>query len=231
MVGNEHKLFLYNRAEPWGELRPGEEFVFDMDRRTLPRRAFFDLARDPHEQTNLLAADGGDRPAGMEELEREIHLQLDRQMQGLRVIASGLAAGSRLQARLTLEEPPETWKVYFLRDDDRVELVGSELRFEIFGEGFDKGFVIPGEPGVIRAVEARLDGRPLAADAIRLGDDAFLDEPTATAGLQLASGWPVQEQGTRLYLWYGAGPQVSPALPADTGESLRRLKALGYLPP
>ena len=52
-------------------------------------------------------------------MERAIHLQLDRQLTGLRVIASGLAAGGRLTGRLVLDPPPAAWQVYFLdRDDD-----------------------------------------------------------------------------------------------------------------
>ena len=59
--------------------------------------------------------------------------------------------------------PPRGWDSYFLADGDRVELAGNRVSFDLGGETLEKGFRLAGDFGGVQAVEARVDGRPLAA--------------------------------------------------------------------
>ena len=218
------KLAVFNRNEPLTDPRPDEAAVNEVDRRRLPLAALYDLARDPRERHNLLERDptGGGR---RERMERLLHGQLDRQLAGLRVIADALPVGQRLGGALQLDRAPEGWLPYFLEDEDRVEADGAELRFELTGGVLAKGFIVLGDPGVVRHVEAWIGDTSLDDSAIRLANRPWSAAPTPVAALELPA-WPEEPDGPSLLLWY-RDPRRTPL--AEDDETRRRLEALGYL--
>jgi hypothetical protein len=141
------------------------------------------------------------------------------------VIAGALPPGRRLSGTLRLDRAPAGWLPYFLEDEDRVEADGDELRFELVGSVLAKGFIVLGEGGVIRHVEARIGDAGLDGSAIRLADRPWSATPTPVAALELPA-WPEEPDGPSLLLWY-RDPRRTPL--AEDDETRRRLEALGYL--
>ena len=222
LVADGKKLMLFNRNERQHEPDLNERIALEVDRRRLPRQALYDLRADPGERRNLLRT-APDHP-DLKRLQRGIHSQLNRQLTGLRVIASGLAPGSRLTGRLELDAPA-TWASYFLADDDRVEQQGSEIRFELTADALDKGFLVRDEARTIQALAAAVDGVPLDASQIRAGGGPWQGAAVAVSGLTL-DGWPAASVEPVLHLWFH---KVERAVPAEDAETRRRLEALGYL--
>jgi hypothetical protein len=160
-------------------------------------------------------------------LQPVIHRQLDRELPGLRVLASGFPAGSRVQGSLTLDRPPARWDSYFLAEDDRVELSGDRVTFDLRGETLRKGFLLEGDFGGVRSLEARLDGRPLSAGPVLAGGGAaYAGGPLSPAALA-ARDFPAL-RGPALLLWLPSGRRA-PAAAATDPETERRLRALGYV--
>ena len=222
LVAGGKKLMLFNRNERQVEPDENERGALEVDRRRLPRQALYDLRVDPGERRNLLRA-VPDHP-DLKRLQRGIHAQLNRQLTGLRVIASGLAPGSRLTGRLELDAPA-TWVSYFLADDDRVEQQGSEIRFELTADALDKGFVVRGDARTLQALAAAVDGVPLDASRIRAGGRPWQGGAVAAHGLTL-DGWLAASEEAVLHVWYY---KVERDVPAEDAETRRRLEALGYL--
>ncbi len=223
LVAGGKKLALFNRNERQHEPGRNERIALEVDRRRLPRQALYDLRADPEERRNLLQATPDH--ADLKRLQRGIHDRLNRQMTGLRVIASGLAPGSRLSGRLELEESPAAWISYFLAGADRVEQEGSEIYFELTADALDKGFLVRGEIGAIESLEAAVDGVPLGASQIRAGGGPWSGDAVAARGLTL-EGWPAASEKPALHVWYR---RVERDVPAADAETRRRLEALGYL--
>ncbi len=224
LVLDGFKLTLFNRNERQFEPDRNQRIALEVDRRRLPYEALYDLARDPREGHNLLLTDpsGGGRRRRMERL---IHIQLNRQIDGLRVIAGGLTPGHRLSGTLRLANTPEGWFSYFLEAGDRVEHDGSELRFELTGNSFEKGFIVLGDPGIIKHVEVRIDGEAAGDAAIRLGGRPWTGSP-APGSLE-HPGWPVETARPGLHIWYRTAGRTQ--LADQEGETRKRLEALGYL--
>ncbi len=223
LVVDGKKLMLFNRNQRQNEPDFNERTALSVDRRRLPRQALYDLRADPGERRNLLETAPG-HPE-LRRLQRGLHGQLNRQLSGLRVIASGLDPGSRLTGRLELEAPPAAWISYFLADADRVEQTESEIRFELAADALDKGFVVQGEGLTIKALTVALDGVPLDPAQIRVGGRPWQGDTVAVPSLTL-EGWPAESRKPVLHVWYRA---VERDVPAQDAETRRRLEALGYL--
>jgi arylsulfatase A-like enzyme len=222
------KLILFNARTPFTPANELEAYLWTQDLHRLHRVELYDLSHDAHERSNLAAS----QPEEIGRLQPILHRQLDRELPGLRVFAAGFPAGSRLQGSLVLERPPTRWVSYFLADDDRVELAGDRVSFDLGGEALEKGFRLEGDVGGVRSVEARLGGRPLPAGQLLAGRGApYAGGPlSATA---LTTGELPVARGPALLFWLPGGlslPSGAPAgKPAPNPETERRLRALGYI--
>ena len=200
------KLILFNPRTPFTPANGLDAYLWTQDLHRLQRVELYDLSHDARERQNLAPA----MPREVGTLQPVIHRQLDRQLPGLRVFAAGFPAGSRLQGSLVLDRPAAGWVSYFLAEGDRVELAGDRVSFDLGGEVLEKGFLLEGDPGGVKSVEARLDGRPLPADQVLSGRGPL---PAA--------------KGPALLLWFPEGRRA-PAAAADP-ETEKRLRALGYV--
>ncbi len=200
-VLDRRKLLLFNSRTPFAPADPLQDHLWRLDARRLKRAELYDLSRDAGEKANRAAADPGE----VARLQPVIHRQLDRQLPGLRVVASGLPAGSRLRGSVTLERTPARLLSYFLAQDDRVELAGDRLNFDLGGEALEKGFIVEGG-GKVQSTEAALNGRPLTV---------------LTGAKRPAAGGPA------LRVWYPENRRA-PVLTAPDLETRKRLQALGY---
>jgi len=126
---------------------------------------------------NPEAADpGGSRAAAegrLPLLATVIERRLDRALPGLRLLAAGVPAGSRLRLDLILSRPPRRWLPYLLNSADRASLDGSHLALELVGgDRLARGVRIEGDFG---------DSRP-AAGAAAAGSAAGAGRRAGTAG-------------------------------------------------
>jgi arylsulfatase A-like enzyme len=201
------KLILFNPRTPYTPHNELEAYLWTQDLHRLKRTELYDLSRDAGERNDLAPT----APGEVAKLQPVIHRQLDRELPGLRVFAAGLPAGSRLQGSLTLERPATGWDSYFLAEGDRVELAGNRVTFDLGGETLLKGFRLEGDFGAVPPVEARLDGKPLAAGQVRSGRGDLPDL-----------------QGTALLLWL-PGARRAPSAGVADPETEKRLRALGYI--
>lgn len=157
------KLVLFNREEPFRPSDPLQEYLWRLDLTRLRRAELYDLKQDPGERRDLAATD----PQGIGRLAPVIHGQLLQELPGLWLLPEGLPDGSRLSGSITFERPPRGWSPYLLGPEDRVELAGTRLRFDLTGAPGGKGLRIDGDLGRIAAEEASLDGRPLPPGGLR----------------------------------------------------------------
>jgi arylsulfatase A-like enzyme len=206
VVGRQ-KLILFNPRTPYTPADSLQAYLWTQDLARLQRAELYDLSRDAKEKSNLAAAS----PGQVGQLQPIIHRQLDRQMPGLRVFASGFPAGSRVQGSVVLDRPAAHWVSYFLAEDDRVELTGNRVSFDLGGETLEKGFLLEGNLGGVRSVEARLDGQPLSAGQVLVG----------------SAGAPVAK-GPALRLWFPGARRAPSRDAAANPETEERLRALGY---
>jgi arylsulfatase A-like enzyme len=218
-VLDRRKLILFNPKTPYTPADPLQAHLWTLDLARLERTELYDLSRDAGERSNLAPSDARQ----VARLEPIIHRQLERHLPGLRVIASGLPAGSRLQGRIVLDRPPSRWLPYFLAEEDRVDLAGNRMSFDLGGEALQKGFLLEGDFTVIQSVEARLDGRLLP---IRIGRSAIHAGGTVARAFLAANEPPVPE-GPALRLWL-PGVRQPAASGMPNPETERRLRALGY---
>jgi arylsulfatase len=204
-VLGRQKLILFNDQTPFAPANGYDERFWTLDLGRMKRIELYDLAKDPRERSNRAAARG----AEIQRLQPVIHRQLDRQLPGLRVFASGLASGTRLRGSLTLDRPPTEWFPYFLAADDRVELAGPRVSFDLGGETLEKGFLLLGDAGRVQNAEAELDGAPVR--------------------VLLGAGSPPASDGPALRIWTpGRERKAAPSSPRDP-ETEQRLRALGYI--
>ena len=204
-VLDRKKLILFNPRTPYAPADELQAHLWTQDLARLKRVEMYDLARDAKEKSNLAPS----APGQVGQLQSLIHRQLDRQMPGLRVLASGFPPGSRLQGSIVLARPPARWVSYFLAEDDRVELAGNRVSFDLGGETVEKGFLLEGDAGGVQSVEAHLNGQPLPSGQILVGQ----------AGAPSA-------KGPSLRLW---SPNTRrPPSASPNPETEQRLRALGY---
>ncbi|HKH46087.1 MAG TPA: sulfatase-like hydrolase/transferase [Thermoanaerobaculia bacterium] len=227
------KLVLFNREEPF---RPGDglqEHLWKLDLGRLRRAELYDLTKDPGERRDLAGTD----PQGVGGLAPVIHDQLALELPGLWVLQegpAGLPAGTRLSGSIVFERPPSGWSPYFLGSEDRVELAGTRLRFDLTGAPGGKGLRVDGDFGRIAVVEASLDGRPLPPGGVRLGANAAYSGGTVAPAVLRSPRWPLTGSGStgsaaRLRLWmYDGSGAVDRRTTADP-ETEKGLRSLGYI--
>jgi arylsulfatase A-like enzyme len=217
------KLLLFDRREPFVPADALQEHLWRVDLSRLRRVESYDLAGDPGERHDL--ASTGERSR---ELQTLIHRRYDRELAGLRVMASDLPAGAILDGTIRFERPPARVSPYFLGEQDSIELDGTVLRVRLAAEALVKGALVEGDLGAVLDVVARLDGPPGASVRVLIGAGGTYAggrvEPAqlATAEMPLVPGEPalriwVSERGTT-----GRHAEEDP-------ETLKRLQALGYI--
>jgi arylsulfatase A-like enzyme len=230
-VRGREKLILFNREEPFHPADALQSYLWTKDLGRLARIELYDLARDPRETRNLAAAE----PERVARLAPLIHRQLDRELGGLKVMTDGLPAGARLGGSILFAHAPQRVTPYFLRPPaagDRVEMTGDRLRFEIVAEPLAKGFRVEGDFGLVLAIDATLDGRPLPAARLRIGPGRPFGGRALAAADLLAAEWPgllaPGAAGGSLDLWIHDTSGAA-AKRAHDPETERRLRALGYV--
>jgi hypothetical protein len=218
------KLILFNPRTPYTPANELEAHLWTQDLQRLHRVELYDLSRDAQERSDLAAANPGEIGA----LQPIVHRQLDRELPGLRVLAAGFPAGSRVQGSLVLNRPPARWSSWFLAEGDRVAIAGDRVSFDLGGEALEKGFRLEGDFGGVRSLEARLDGRPLPAGSLLVGRGApYAGGPLSPAAL--TAGDLPAAKGAALFVWF-PGRRGAPAGNAPRSpETEQRLRALGYI--
>ncbi|MBV8202854.1 MAG: sulfatase [Acidobacteria bacterium] len=243
------KLMVFNRAEPFAPADGLQDHLWRQDLARLARLELYDLARDPGERHNLAADAAAPPPAAAERLPllaTAIERRLDRALPGLRLLAAGVPAGSRLRLELTLSRPPRRFVPYLLTPADHATLDGAHLALELAGgDRLAKGVWIEGddfgdaakasggrgpaaggggsaaaEDAVVQSFTATLDGLPLPPARVRVGGGATY------------AGGPLPEAALRTRRWPGApmtagaagGPAVQIWVHDGSGEPPRRVE-------
>ncbi len=227
MVLDHHKLIFFNREEPFDPPDPFQAYLWKKDLRRFQEVELYDVSSDPREERNLAASS----PNLVWRLSEVIHRRLDRRYSGLRLMVDRLPSGARLSGRLLFEVEPEGWQPYFLGPEDRVELVGRELSFELVGGAErvpGRGLRVPGAPPSVELREVSLDGVPVPASAVRLGGGGPWSGGVLGEHELRAPRWLEMEDRPGLRLWLPPrGIQLKDG--EEDEETIRRLKALGYL--
>ncbi len=224
------KAIFFNAAQPFAPADDVQAHFWRLDLARFERAELYDLARDPRERRNLAAA----QPARVAALAPVVHRQLVHQTAGVWLwlpAAGALPAGARLGGSIRFERPPEGWAPYLLAPQDRVEIAGDTLRFDLAVESLVKGLLVRGTLGGLRAATLTLAGRPLLPARLHLGPGRpWRGGPTPAAVLE-AAGWPPGDApgagGAALHLWRSRGAQAPRG--AHDPETERRLRALGYI--
>lgn len=225
VVLDRKKLILFNHRTPFAPADGLQEYLWRLDLGRLQRVELYDLGKDPGERANRAgAAADPQTPEDLRRLEPLIHRQLDRERPGLRLIASGLPAGSRLRGSAVFDRPLAGWQPYFLADGDRVELNGNRLDFDLGGDVIQKGVLIQGEGLTLTGLRAEGEvvlqigaGRPYAG---------------GVAGWKAlaAPDWPAPPSGPALRLWRSpSAEEAGSRSQKGSEETERRLRALGYI--
>jgi arylsulfatase A-like enzyme len=217
------KLVLFDRRAPFIPADALQDHLYRVDLARLRRVEVYDLAGDGGEHDDLAGRDGGT----LEALQPLIHHRLDRELPGLRLLASGLPAGSILDGTIRFERPPARWTPYFLGEGDAMELVGSRLRFRLRGDALVKGALVEGELGAIVELEARLDGATPASVRLLVGRGAYAGGRVDAAAL-LSPQAPAPPDGPALRVWISERGMTGKHAEEDP-ETVKRLQALGYI--
>jgi arylsulfatase A-like enzyme len=229
------KLILFNRHAPFAPTDPLQEATWPRDLERLERIELYDLGADPGETVNL-AAEAPDR---VEQLAPAIHAQLDRELDGLKVVLDQVPPGSRVAGRLVLDAEPAGWEPYFLAEGDQVAVEGREVVFDWRAETLQKGMRVLGEVGGLAAMELSVDGRPVPAGRVLVGaGDPYRGGALPPRRL-LAGDWPFATSVPStpvLRVWRrrpaadeaASAPADPAAAEAAAEEERARLKALGY---
>jgi arylsulfatase A-like enzyme len=239
-VSGRRKLILFDREAPFTPEDDLQAHLWQVDLGRLARAEVYDLARDPAERRNLAGGLAGSGPR----LAGALYRQLDRQLPGLRVVAGAAPAGSRLDGTIRFERPPQGWTPLFLAAGDRVSLAGDRLDFDLASEPLDKGFLVLGDFGAVRSIEARRDGVPLPSGSLRVGEGVPYGGGAVPPARLLAAGWPLADgrDGTGLggatgqsgdpaglALWLHRAARAGERRTERDPETERRLRALGYI--
>jgi arylsulfatase A-like enzyme len=224
-VLRRQKLILYNPREPFTPKNALEDHLWKVDLARLKPVELYDLAKDPGEKENLWAT----HPELAARLAPVIHRRLDFDLPGLKVMTDGAPAGARLAGTIIFEKPPARWVPYFLGPEDKVELAGGGVRFDLLASTLAKGFRIEGDFGGIQSIAATLAGRPLPSSAVRIGRDHPYSGGALAARDLLAEEWPgLSGAGGGLRLWvHDARGRLERR--ARDPETERALRALGYI--
>ncbi|MCB1033393.1 MAG: sulfatase [Acidobacteria bacterium] len=221
------KLILFNRREPFEPPDPFQDYLWKKDLSRFQDVELYDLGADPSEKKNLAR----DSPELLRQLAAFVHRRLDRRFPGLRLRVDGLAEGQGLSGKLRFEIEPDGWDPYFLGPEDRVELDGKVLTFELSGTPGSvpgRGVFLRGSTGSVEPLDLRLDGEAMAPSILSYGDGHPWTGGVLTEDELEARRWPAPQEGPGLQLWL-----PSEAVHLEEGEedeeTVRRLKALGYL--
>jgi arylsulfatase A-like enzyme len=168
-----------------------------------------------------------------------IERRLDRSLPGLRLMAAGVPAGAHLRIDLALAQAPRGWTPFLLTAADRVSVAGSHLVLDLAGgDLLARGVRIAGDAAVA-GMTATLDGRPLAAERLRVGAGRPYGGGALAAAALTCREWPADLDGAPaaslssnlpvVGLWvHDAAGEVARRTAHDA-ETERGLRALGYI--
>ena len=227
VVVQDKKLILFNHRLPFAHADGLQDHLWRQDLGRLQRVELYDLVADPRERRNLAASD----PREVARLQPLLDYQLDRELSGLHVVASGLPAGCRCRATVELAAPPAGWIPYFLADQDRVEFRGAVAELDLGGDVLAKGLLVTGAVPAVRRIAARLEsdaGRSCPAPLrVLVGEGHPLPAGALEPALLSAAHWPEPGAGPVLRVWVRS-PERPGEMRRDS-ETERRLRALGYI--
>ena len=218
------KLMLFDRRSPFVPGDALQEHLWRLDLSRLGRIEVYDLAADAAERRDRSASE----PQTIARLQPVIDRQLDRELAGLRLIASGLPAGAFLDGTIRFERPPLRWMPYFLSDSDAIALRDAELRFRFAGETLAKGVILEGDFGSLQGLVARLDGAPGEAVKILVGASETYRGGGVEPAALVAKQMPAAPVGPALRVWVSSRGATARHAEEDP-ETVRRLRALGYV--
>ncbi len=238
-VVENKKLILFNREQPFEPANALIGHLWKLDRERLARQEVYDLERDAAEQTNLAPL----QPELANALEAAVVQPLDRSLSGMRLMASGLPAGSRLDVRILFDAPPErdSWLPLFLSAADEVRWQGSTLELAWVGEAagqgpVEKGLLLPETVGGVVAIEARLEapgGEDLPREEgleVLFGPGSPYRRGALSASSLTVDHRPGRPTGPALRLWIRRGSTASKASGAAIDPEVEKsLRALGYI--
>lgn len=230
VVLDGHKLLLFNRQEPFDPPDAFQAYLWRKDLRRFEDAELYDLERDPLEQASLLPGEEGAR-ADARQMAPLIHRRLDLRLPGARLVPHGVPQGQRLEARLRFDRTPEGWDPYFLAEDDQVKLDGKTLEVSWAGGEWPvpgRGILLRGEFETVQVEEIRLDGKPLPPSAVSVGTGRPGRGEEIDRRELRVSVRPVTPERPGLALWEPEVDLEARAAEEDP-ETIRRLKALGYL--
>jgi arylsulfatase A-like enzyme len=217
------RYLLFDRATPFAPSDAMVEHLWRLDLRRLRREELYDLARDPEQRNPATdATDAAEVSLARRDLAPWLHRELDRDGDGLRVVASGLAVGATLDATIETKSSRPLWSSYFLADRDSVRVRGSKVLMHLEGDGTLKGIRLQmPDAQDLQAVDA-------GSLSVAVGPGRrYAGGPLPAASLA-AAGWPVDPSVAGLWLWRPKARGEKPAAAADP-ETLERLRALGYI--
>jgi arylsulfatase A-like enzyme len=221
------KLLLFNHRAPFAPGDGLQAFLWRQDLARLQRAEWYDLDHDPGEKQSLALAAG----AAENQLET-LRRQLDRQLPGIRIMASGLGAGGRVEGTLEFDRRLDRFEPYFLADGDRVVPAGSEgrkLRFSLAGDGLEKGFLVEGQFAELSGIEADFRiAASAAAVPVLLGPGRRYTGGTVPTAWLATTETPALPAGPAIRIWLRPERMVRSSAPEDA-ETLARLRALGYV--
>lgn len=227
------KLILFNREEPFDPTDDLQRHIAEVDRARLERMELYDLAADRAERRNLLAPGAGGQPTAAAaatvppQLATVLYRRLNDSLRGLRALATALPPGARLAGELVFERAPDGVTPLFLGAGDRLELAGTAVTFAWSAEALDKGFLVTGDPGSLVAATLTVDGEPLPAGRLRLGDGApYTGRPVAPGALT-TRGLPRPGDAPGLRLW--SRPEAAALNDEIDPRTRESLEALGYI--
>lgn len=225
VISRRQKLFVFDRYASFSTSSPLYTWLWRQDVERLERSMLFDLRSDPGETNNLAA----NQLTAVRSSGRLGHQQVLRQLHGLRMLVGSVPEKARVVGTVRFERPPAAVERYFLTAADTVEQTGADLRFELTGGALDKGVLIRGDVGALHEVRARIVGFPETRLRILVGEGPTDAEgPVPSASLD-AGPWPPPPDGPWLRIWRQRQEPPTPSPAEEDPETLRRLRALGYV--
>jgi arylsulfatase A-like enzyme len=217
LVDGRWKTAVYNRGEQFQPQADLEAHLAKEDDRRLPRAVSFDLLRDPAERNPLPP-----RPGDVERI-------LDRSLRtyaGARALLRDVEPGAMVSGRMRWGRRPQRVIPILLTAGDEVVRRGRWIHFRLRAEEIPKGFVVQGGGLSLERVELD-EGGAGSTTELQIGGGVALPARAAQLALDAAPAWSGRRS---LRVWRQRGVGVGSAtMPDLDDDTMRRLKALGYL--
>lgn len=224
------KAILFNRRAPFVPEDPLQAHLWRVDLERFERAELYDLQADPGERANR----AGEEPEAVRARAALAYRQLDRQLPGVRLMASGLPPGTRVNGTIRFDRPLERWRPYFLDQRDQATWIGGRsasgaLAFSFGADSFEKGLLLEGEFSAITDFQAEWADGPGPTLSLLVGPNLTHSGGALQRSRLEAGETPLVPEGPALRLWLRSGRGAVAADAAENAETRARLRALGYI--